>query len=82
MACEVQSFPGVTQDRFDALVEKARASGIALNGLEGSAVKDGITIRWLYDPAAETLELQCTDSPFFIPCAVVEAKIRELVGAS
>ena len=45
-------------------------------------MKDGITVRWLYDADAETLELQCMDLPFFIPCAVVMAKIRELVDGS
>ena len=72
----------MTQDRFDALAERGRASGIAINGNSGSAVKDGITVRWLYDADAETLELQCMDLPFFIPCAVVMAKIRELVDGS
>jgi hypothetical protein len=80
-ACATQTFSGVTQARFDCLVQKAAAAGIAIAGDVGQASKDGITIRWQFDPAGQTLELQCTDSPFFLPCGTINAKIHDLVDA-
>ena len=81
MACETQTFTGITQARFNCLVQKAaQTSGIAISGNTGSADKDGITIRWQFDPVAQTLELQCTESPFFVPCGTINAQIHNLVN--
>ena len=81
MACATQLFSGITQARFDCLVQKAQAAGIAIAGDVGVANKDGITIRWQFDPVGETLEMQCTDSPFFLSCGTINGKIHDLVDA-
>jgi hypothetical protein len=78
-SCATQVFSAITQARFDCLVLKAQGSGINITGNSGVQSKDGITIRWHFDPAGQTLELQCTDSPFFVPCGIINGKIHDIV---
>jgi hypothetical protein len=80
-ACDTQTFSGITQARFDCLVQQAATAGIAITGDAGEATRDGITIRWQFAPAGQTLELQCTDSPLFVPCGTINARIHALVDA-
>jgi hypothetical protein len=79
--CPIQTFSGITQARFNCLVLKAQATGITISGNAGTATKDGITLRWQFDPAAQTLDLQCTNSPFFIPCELINTKIHDMMNA-
>jgi hypothetical protein len=78
-ACEAQKFSGVTQDQFSGLVQKAQAAGIGISGNSGTATQSGVTMTWNYDPASQLLVIQCTDSPFFIPCATINSKVNDLV---
>lgn len=78
-ACATQTFQAITQARFDCLVHQAVGLGIAISGMEGQASKDGITVRWKFDPASQTLELQCLDSPFFLSCGLINSRIHDLV---
>lgn len=78
-SCATQVFSGITQARFDCLVKKAKDSGITIAGDAGEASQDGITIRWQFDSAKESLELQCTNSPFFISCGTINSRIHDLV---
>ena len=80
-ACETQTFSGMTQTRFDCLVQKAQTAGIEIAGNSGVASKNGISVRWQFDPVGQTLELQCTDSPFFLSCGTINEKIQDLVDA-
>jgi hypothetical protein len=59
----------------------AQNAGVAIAGNAGEASKDGITIRWQYDPRSQVLELQCTDSPAFVPCALINARIKAMVDS-
>ena len=77
--CAAQVFTGITQDKFNQLLTTAQAQGIDISGNNGSASKDGITIAWSYDPAQQTLNLQCTSAPFFVSCGTVNSKIHDLV---
>jgi hypothetical protein len=79
-SCATQLFDGITQTRFDCLVNKANDAGIAIAGNAGEASQDGVTIRWLYDPAKESLELQCTSAPFFLPCGTINGRIHDMVN--
>jgi hypothetical protein len=81
MSCESQTFTGISQSRFDCLTQAAQNNGVAIAGNAGEASKDGIIIRWQYDPAGQVLELQCTGSPAFIPCALINARIQAMVNA-
>jgi hypothetical protein len=80
--CATQTFTGITQARFDCLVQRVQATtGIAISGNAGSAGEDGVTIRWEFDPVGGTLELQCMSKPFIISCGTINGKIHDLVDA-
>jgi hypothetical protein len=83
-SCATQTFSGITPARFQCLTQKAQAAtGIKITGNSGEASKDGVEIRWLYDPAGQTLELQCTKAPapIFISCGIINGKIHDLVNS-
>jgi hypothetical protein len=78
-ACAAQVFSGIDQRRFARLSAKAEAEGIFISGNVGSATQGKITIAWDYDPATETLTLQCTDAPFYLGCVFINSNIHSLV---
>jgi hypothetical protein len=78
-SCAAQTFSNVTPAQFDCLSQKASAAGINISGNTGTASQDGITVEWTFDPAATTLTIQCTSAPFYVPCAMINAKISDLV---
>jgi hypothetical protein len=78
--CEVQAFSGITQEHFACLLQKAQSSGINISGTSGTASRSGITIAWNYDPAAQVLNIQCTDKPMILGCGVITSQIRDLVN--
>lgn len=80
-SCATQTFSNLTQARFDCLVQKAASSGIVISGNEGQASKDGITLRWKFDPAQQTLDLQCMSAPFFLSCGDINGKIHDIVDS-
>ncbi len=83
-ACEEQGFSGVTSEHFASFAAKAESLGMpGLNGHQnsGQATKSGVTIRWDFNPADGTLKVQCTESPMLLPCALINAKIKEAVTA-
>lgn len=82
MACDAQTFAGITPHQFACIAQKAQqATGIVISGNSGTASQSGVTIGWNYDPASQALAIQCTDSPFFIPCATINSQIKDLVKA-
>jgi hypothetical protein len=80
-SCAAQIFTNISSDQFACLVGKANAAGIAISGNVGNASKDGITIQWSFDAGANTLTIQCTSSPFLVPCGTINSKIDELVDS-
>jgi hypothetical protein len=80
-SCATQSFTNVSSDQFACLVAKANAAGIEISGNAGNASKDGITIQWKFDPGTNTLTIQCTSSPFLVPCGTINSKIHDLVDS-
>jgi hypothetical protein len=45
---------------------------------QGEDSKSGFRLAWSYDPSAQTLEIQCLDKPFIVPCGVVNGRIAGL----
>jgi hypothetical protein len=83
--CQEQGFSGVTSEHIGMFLEKAKEFGIP--GLEnvgttGQATHMGVTIKWAYDESANSLSVQCTESPFLLPCAMINNKIAEMVNAA
>jgi hypothetical protein len=37
----------------------------------------GFTLKWSYDPSAQTLQIQCTKKPFLVPCGTVNGRIED-----
>ena len=57
-----QTFRGITRAIFGRLRRKASRAGIHVASPKGEAVKDGVRIRWNYDPRSELLEVECRSS--------------------
>jgi hypothetical protein len=70
-----QIFHGITRKLFARLRRKASQLGIRVVSPKGEAVKDGVTIQWNYDPAAQLLEIECR-TPFWINAAQVDRTLR------
>lgn len=79
MACAPQTFSGITQDYFANIVALAAEKGIAIPSHAGQSSRSGFTVRWHFDPAAETLTVHCVSQPFFVPCATVQEGVTRLV---
>jgi len=77
--CAAQVFSGISPAQFSCLVSQAAAQNIAIAGNSGTASKDGITVIWNYEPATQNLTIQCTDSPWYLPCGSINSKIHDLV---
>jgi len=78
-ASATQTFTGISPARFQRLAEKAQSEGIAIDSDSGVAEQYGVRVRWDYNPATETLELQCLATPFFVADRLVNDKLRALV---
>lgn len=81
-SCATQIFTSISAVQFACLVKKVNDAGVAISGNAGSATHDGITIAWTYDPAGNSLSIQCTSAPFFMPCGTIQSKIHDLVDQS
>ena len=81
MACDPQTFNGVSPEGWAAMKEEARRQlGISLAADSGEASEKGFTISWNYDGAAQRLTITCLDKPFFVPCGTVNSQIAKLVA--
>ncbi len=81
-ACATQTFSNVSPAAFACLKTKANDAGLPINSDSGTQSSNGITIQRSYDAAGKTLEITCTDSPFFLTCSMINGKIHELIDGS
>ncbi|MGC2638822.1 MAG: hypothetical protein WA294_16685 [Acidobacteriaceae bacterium] len=64
---------------FARLRRKAARQGIPVLHPRGEAVRDGVSIQWEYDAAAELLEVECVRAPFWIGRAAIHRTLsREI----
>ena len=56
--------------------------GIAINGTEGTATKNGITISWVYDPDDQTLTVGDTRKPWYVPESKIDEELTALVDST
>jgi hypothetical protein len=75
------SYNNVTSAAWSCCVNAAAQYGVQITGPSGEANKDGFTIVWNYNQGAQTLSIQCTDSPFWAPCSLINGKIDGAVEA-
>lgn len=77
MACDPLVFTDFTRDRFNRIGDKVAEFGFSLSADSGEESQKGFTLVWIFDEAAQTLTLQVTDSPFFVPCSTINDRIRQ-----
>lgn len=71
------SFRGITSAIFARLRRKAAKHGIPVRRARGEAVRNGVTIQWKYDEAAEVLEVECVRTPFWIAPATINSRLSQ-----
>ena len=79
-ACPEIVATGVTPEKYRTLLATAKAQGLDLSGETGSTTYQGLDFTWTYDAAGESLTIQCTGKPIFVPCSMIESRIRALIG--
>ncbi len=75
-----ETFRGITRAIFARLRKKASKLGIHVVSPKGEAMKDGVVIRWNYDPGAELLEVEC-HAPFWINSKRIQNDLRQEIEA-
>jgi hypothetical protein len=79
----MQTFNNVTPAAWRSAKQAVAAKfGVQIATDSGSVNSDGFTVYWHYDAGTGTLSIQCTDSPFFIPCSMINSEIHEMVEAT
>jgi hypothetical protein len=84
-ACAAQVFSGITEERFNCLVQKAAASGITIDGNQGQTViKHALVsaqLSWNFAAVSQTLTLQYLNPSFLAPCDKVNGLLHDLVDS-
>jgi hypothetical protein len=70
----------ITTEKYQSLLATAKSQGLDLTGQTGSTTFQGMDFTWSYDPAAQSLAIQCTNKPIFVPCSMIESRIRGLIA--
>jgi hypothetical protein len=78
--CPEISFSGITPEKYQSLLATAKAQGLDLASETGSTTYQGLDFTWSYDAAGESLNIQCTGKPIFVPCGMIESRIRALIA--
>jgi hypothetical protein len=79
MACDQLTYSGVDASKWARAKETIGSEyGMHIESERGEESKSGFTLSWTYDPSAQTLEIQCREKPFLIPCGVVNNRINAL----
>jgi hypothetical protein len=79
-ACDQQKFYGVNDDSWTSIKQTAKDKyGVEIADACGTVCHQGFSFSWTLD-ADQTLTVQCTDSPFFAPCASINEKVKELIA--
>jgi hypothetical protein len=70
----------ITPEKYQSLLATAKAQGLDLSGVTGSTTFQGMDFTWTYSPAAQSLAIECTNKPIFVPCSMIESRIRALIA--
>jgi hypothetical protein len=77
-ACAMLTYNNITRAAWKSVQNAAAPYGLTEKD-SGSAAVDGFTVAWSYVEASKTLHIQCTDSPFYVSCSVINSKINDEV---
>lgn len=78
-ACSKLTYSNVTPAAWQQGVQFAAKHNVAIASNQGEATASKFTIAWNYDPSEGIITLQCTDSPIFVPCSIINAFIDRTV---
>ena len=82
-ACAMQTYNNVTQEAWQSAKQAVTAKfDVQITTDSGNASSDGFTVHWNYDARERTLSIQCTDSPFLVPCSAINTEINGMVEAT
>jgi hypothetical protein len=68
----------MSEAEFSAIVGRAKAQGIELEGRAGTIQKMGVKAQWAFDGAMLTVDV--LEKPFFLSKEAVEEKLRAALG--
>ena len=80
MSCPAITLSQITAEKYQTLLATAQSQGLNLTGIQGSTNFQGMDFTWNYDATAQTLTIQCTGKPIFIPCSMIDSRIRALIA--
>ena len=78
--CPPITLTEITADKYQSLLATAKAQGLDLTGESGCTTYQEMDFTWRYEAAAASLTIQCTNKPFFVPCSMIESRIRGLIA--
>ena len=79
VACDQLSYAGIGESEWASVKDAVdRAYGMTIDSDRGEASKRGFTLSWTYDPSGQTLQIQCSEKPFFVPCSAVNDQIKQM----
>lgn len=78
-ACAMLSYNNVTLAAWGCAKQAAAQYGVVIDGNSGTATSNGFTIHWNYDPQAKTAQVQCTDSPFWASCSMINGHLNTAI---
>lgn len=74
------TFTGIDAAKFQRIQEKLQAQGILVASAKGSATAKGITVDWLFDPDAGTLEVNVDKRAWYDPSeSTIEADLQQWI---
>ena len=84
--CETLTFYNFTDDCIQALRKRVQSEGVEGTSLpagttSGTASRAGFDIAWAYEQVTQTLTVECTNSPFLVPCKIINAQISSWIAS-
>lgn len=79
-ACAMLTYNNIDSSAWNCGVAVAAKYGVTISTNYGSATDNGYTVAWNYDPTSQVLQIQCTDSPWAMPCVVINGAIDHAVN--
>jgi hypothetical protein len=77
------TFNKVTRAAWESAKQAVAAKfGVQITTDTGNISSDGFTVHWSYHAGTEMLSIQCTDSPIFIACSLINSEIHDMVDAA
>ncbi len=78
-ACAMLTYNNVSANAWNCIKEAATSYGVTINSNSGCASASGFTVCWNYNPNTLVLHIQCTDSPWWASCSMINGTINAAV---